>query len=379
MFHETVSNGRNAMFVERIERKFFKDIAPKGIHYIKPVNYGDAQGLVATVYDQMRGEFQLVPPITIHAAVPELLAGVWSMIRESMVAGPVSREEREAIPAAVSQINECPFCVEVHSTMLHGGSEHELASAMLAGQDDQIPDSRIGNIARWALATRSPGAEILRTPPFSMEEAPQLIGTGVAFHYINRMVNVFMDESPFTSAPKWLRRIQGLIPRVAGKAIAKRVLGVSVTPGKSLDLLPDAELPPEFLWAKSNPEVAGAWARLSAVTQQAGADVLSDEVRDLVREHVEFWNGDDPGMSRRWVEDAVAGLGEPDKAAARLTLLTALASYQVDERVINEFRQQHPSDAHLIAATAWASFAAARRVSSWLHPVHQREEQLANV
>jgi hypothetical protein len=42
------------MFAERIERKFFKDIAPKGIHYIKPVNDRDAQGLVAIVYDQMR-------------------------------------------------------------------------------------------------------------------------------------------------------------------------------------------------------------------------------------------------------------------------------------------------------------------------------------
>ncbi len=62
------------MFAERIERKIFKDIAPKGIHYIKPVHYRDAQGLVATVYDQMLREFQLVPPITIHAAVPELLA-----------------------------------------------------------------------------------------------------------------------------------------------------------------------------------------------------------------------------------------------------------------------------------------------------------------
>ena len=111
----------------------------------------------------------------------------------------------------------------------------------------------------------------------------ELIGTGVAFHYINRMVNVFLEESPFTLLPKWLRWTKGLMPRVAGKAIAKRVLGVSVTPGESLDLLPDAELPPEFSWAESNPAVAGAWARLSAVTEQAGADVLSDEVRELWR------------------------------------------------------------------------------------------------
>ncbi len=367
------------MLAERIERKIFKDVAPKAIHYIKPVDYRDAQGLVATVYDQMLRDFELVPPVTIHAAVPELLAGVWSMVRESMFAGGVSRTDREAIPAAVSHINQCPFCVDVHSTMLHGGSEHGVAAAIHSGNVGRLPDSRIGNIARWALATRRPDAEILRTPPFSPEEAPELIGTAVAFHYINRMVNVFLEESPFALLPKWLRWTKGLMPRVAGKSIAKRVLGVSVTPGESLDLLPDAELPPEFSWAESNPAVAGAFARLSAVTEQAGADVLSDEVRALVREHVESWSGDDPGMSRRWVEDAVAGLREPDQAAARLTLLTALASYQVDQQVIREFRQHYPSDAQLIAATAWASFTAARKVSSWLHPVLERESQRANV
>ena len=41
------------MFAERIERKIFKGIAPKGIYYIKPVHYRDAQGLIATVYDQI--------------------------------------------------------------------------------------------------------------------------------------------------------------------------------------------------------------------------------------------------------------------------------------------------------------------------------------
>ncbi len=362
--------------LERIERKIFKDVVPQVVHYVEPVKYDDAQGLVRVVYDQMLRDFELVPPITIHSAVPELLAGVWSIVRESMFAGNVSRTEREAIPAAVSHINECPFCVDVHSTMLHGGSEHELARAMLSGQVDQLPDSRIGNITRWALATRSPDAAILRTPPFSMEEAPELIGTAVAFHYINRMVNVFLEGSPFALLPKWLRWTKRFMPRVAGKAMARRILGVSVSAGESLDLLPAAELPPEFSWAESNPTVAGAFARLSAVTEQQGAEVLSDEVRSLVTQRVATWNGDDPGMSRHWVEDAVAGLSEPGQAAGRLTLLTALASYQVDENVIREFRRHFPLDGQLIAATSWASFEATLRVSSWLNPVFEREEEL---
>ena len=125
----------------------------------------------------------------------------------------------------------------------------------------------------------------------------------------------------------------------------------------------------------SNSAVAGAFARLSAVTEQQGAKVLSAAVRNLVTERVENWNGDDPGMSRHWVEDAVSRLTEPDQAAGRLTLLTALASYQVDEQVIDEYRQHFPSDGQLIAATSWASFAATRRISSWLYADSRSEAQ----
>ncbi len=355
------------MLIKRIKHKYFHSIARKGIHYVEPVSYRDSDALVRTVYDQMDRDFELVPPLTIHAPVPDLLAGVWSIVRESMVAGSVSRTEREAIPAAVSHINQCPFCVDVHSTMLHGGSEHEVASVLLSGNVDQLPDSRIGNIVRWALATRSPDAEILRVPPFSKDEAPELIGTAVLFHYINRMVNIFLDESPFSVLPKWLRWTKGFMPRVAGKAIGKQILGVRITAGESLQLLPAAELPSEFSWAESNSAVAGAFARFAAVTEQQGLKVLSAAVRNLVTERVENWNGDDPGMSRHWVEDAVSSLSEPDQAAGRLTLLTALASYQVDQQVIDEYRRHFPSDGQLIAATSWASFAAARRISSWLH------------
>jgi len=59
-------------------------------------------------------------------------------------------------------------------------------------------------------------------------------------------------------------------------------------------------------------------------------------------------------------------LDEVDRSAARLALLTALASYQADEGVIEVFRIQQPGDDKLIAATAWASFTAARRVGTWL-------------
>ena len=66
------------------------------------------------------------------------------------------------------------------------------------------------------------------------------------------------------------------------------------------------------------------------------------------------------------MEKALAGLDDAEKPAARLTLLTALAPYQIDENTIAAFSAQQPGDDKLIAATAWASFTAARRIGTWL-------------
>jgi hypothetical protein len=60
--------------------------------------------------------------------------------------------------------------------------------------------------------------------------------------------------------------------------------------------------------------------------EEAGSVVLPEQVRFLVGECVQAWNGEAMGISRRWVEDAVGEVREEHRAAARLALLTALAS-----------------------------------------------------
>jgi len=43
-----------------------------------------------------------------------------------------------------------------------------------------------------------------------------------------------------------------------------------------------------------------------------------------------------------------------------------IAEAMVDSDVINAFRQHEPSDEVLVGTAAWASYIAARRISSWL-------------
>jgi hypothetical protein len=83
----------------------------KYIKYVKPTEIATAQGLTAQVYAQIKGEMGIVPePFTLHSPVPEILAGTWGIFRETMLTGHVRRPIKEAVAAAVSESNRCPWC-----------------------------------------------------------------------------------------------------------------------------------------------------------------------------------------------------------------------------------------------------------------------------
>jgi hypothetical protein len=212
----------------------------------------------------------------------------------------------------------------------------------------------------WARASATRTAT--GAPPFPPEQAPELIGVAVTFHYYNRMVNVFLRDSPFPSH----------VPESA-KPRARRVLGgvlrpstTGPRPGDSLDLLPAVPLPDDLEWAQTNTVVADAFARGFAAIEAAGARSVPRSVRDLVHSRLSTWDGQAPGISRSWVDDAVAGLPEADRSAGRLAMVIALASYQVDEGLVDAFRRTAPGDGTLVDLAAWVSITAARRISTWL-------------
>ena len=332
------------------------------IQYVTPVPYGSATGLTADVYQQMQADFLPVPPLTLHSPVPHIMAGLWSILREALLAGQVDRALKEAVAAAVSKMNACPYCVDVHTSMLHATADHAAADAILRGDNNNIHDEQLNAIVQWIVANRTPQANGGLPPPFAPRDAPEIIGTAVAFHYINRMVNVFLGDTllPVPSA------LKGLAGRLFGATAGKRLLHRSLRQGDSLKFVPPAQLPDDLAWAAANPAVAGAFAGFAQVVEAAGNAVLPEPVRVLVSAYVQAWHGEAMGMSRRWVEDAVIEIKPEHRAAARLALLTALASYQVDASVVESFQAGYPDDAQVIAATAWASFTAARRVGTWL-------------
>ncbi|HJP77492.1 MAG TPA: carboxymuconolactone decarboxylase family protein [Pseudonocardiaceae bacterium] len=310
------------------------------IRYTHAVPARQARGVVASVYRQLEREFGLLaPPIALHSAAPAVLAAAWLMLRESLVAaGTATRADKEAVATAISAANACPYCVEVHSMTL-----------------DSLGQAVAEPLAAWATGT-------LGSAPIDRDETElaELVGVAVTFHYLNRMVNVFLGPSPLPAR----------VPESA-RPMVRKVLGrflrpsAAPEPGQSLDLLPAVPIPPADLgWARGNPTVRDAFARAGAALDVIPDHSVPESVRQLVLAELVGWDGTPMGLSRSWVAPLLAGLRRADRATARLALLTAFSSAQVDAGVIAEFREHNPSDRALIEVTGWASLAAARALGA---------------
>jgi len=326
------------------------------VRYVSPVRRGAAQGLAGRVYTQVERDFGvLAPPVALHSPAPEIMAASWLMLREVLVVpGTAGRTAKEAVAASVSLGNTCPWCITVHSSTFAGLSGSAVKS---------VTDPRLRAIAAWAADSGTEEGALRQQPAFPAGQAPELTGTAVILHYFNRMVNVFLTEVPLPpGVPKMMLHP---VMRVLGRGI-QAAAGQSHQPGASLDLLPAAALPRDVSWAASNQAVADAFARACGAVETAAARAVPPPVRDVVMTELGNWHGEPRGPSRAWADDALAALPAAHRPAGRLALLTALASYQVDRRVIDEFRADGASDAALIELTSWASLAAARRAGTWI-------------
>ncbi|MEK8107789.1 hypothetical protein NKG94_27190 [Micromonospora sp. M12] len=113
----------------------------------------------------------------------------------------------------------------------------------------------------------------------------------VAFHYLTRMVNVFLANFllPPGLAPWTRRRLKQGISRVM-----RPTLRDPREPGRTAGLLPAGPLRAETAWAAPRPAVAAAVGAADRVFQAAGERVLTPEVRDLVTARLASWRARTP-------------------------------------------------------------------------------------
>ncbi|MDN3292821.1 carboxymuconolactone decarboxylase family protein [Streptomyces ficellus] len=340
------------------------------MRHVRSVPPAAATGLVAAVYEEIERDFGvLAPPVALHAPEPPLLAAAWMVLRETLVAtGELERARKEAIATAVSHANSCPYCVHVHGTTLNGLVPGAAlngvvpgagAAAPAGGADPGVRDGELRRLAAWAEGSRGGRP----APPPATRQLPEALGVAVTFHYLNRMVNVFLGPSPLPA------RLPSAARRTASRLFA-RALSESARahrePGRSLDLLPAAPLPAVLGWAQGTPTVAGAFARAAAAVSAAADRVVPAAVRALVEAELAGWDGGHKGLGLGWLDTAVTALPRGDRAVGRLALLTACASYRVDESVVTPVRESGADDGDLVALVAWSAFTAALRAGTLL-------------
>jgi AhpD family alkylhydroperoxidase len=323
--------------------------------FFTPVPARAATGLAAEVFGQLRDEFLgPVPTFQALSVTPDLLAATWALMRESLLAGDPSRTEREVVASAVSRANRCRFCVDAHVMLLHALGEHAVAETLARGGMPQEP--RLAELVAWAEASRTPLAAAWTSP-----YGPEVTGTLLAFHFINRMVSALLDPDLL---PGGLQR-SSVVRSVGGRMFA-RTAGEPKEPGRSLRLIDPTLRPPA--WAGDSP-VGIAYAALKQAALEGG-QLLSEAARQTVTATVNWEDGQHPARPQDWAVELVRDLPGEDRVGTRLALLAAFAPSAVGRGDVELWRLSRPADADLVRLLAYGAMTATDHVARALTPAH---------
>ncbi|TDC34073.1 hypothetical protein E1211_18095 [Micromonospora sp. 15K316] len=313
-----------------------------------------ATGRTAEVYRQLRDEFLgPVPTFRALSAAPEVLAATWALMRESLLAGDVSRVDRELVASAVSRANRCRFCVDAHVMLLHALGEHELAEVTARGGTPADP--RRAALAAWAEASRTPEAADWGSP-----YRPEVTGTALVFHFVNRVVSALLDPDLL---PGGLQR-SPMVRSVGGRLYA-RAAREPKAPGRALSLL-DAEPAPPPAWAGESP-VGVAYASLRSAAGRGG-ELLGAVARQTVTATVRWEDGRHPARPAEWAADLIRDLPGADRVGTRIALLAAFAPAAIRAGDVALWRLSHPDDADLVRLVAYGAITATEHVAQTLSP-----------
>ena len=328
----------------------------KFINHIEPVEPRKARGVIADVYAEARREFGRLPePVSMLSPDEELLTAWWATLRETLLVGHAPRARKEAVAAAIAATQRCPWCIDAHTTMLYAAGDSATAAAILAEKEPSDMDPNAPYVA-WARGTAAPGGP---AAPFGPGDAVEYIGTAMIFHFVTRLVLVFLDQTFLPGG----QRAQAVMRRAAGFAFARKV-HASLQPGLAAGRLDSRPLPEDLAWAAASAPVATALAALSDRLERSPH--LPEASRAVVNNAVQAWRGEPQPISSSWTNELTDGLPEDLRAASRLALLTSLAPHQVTDADVAAARPLLATDGSLVTALAWAAWTTARRVGGWI-------------
>ncbi len=363
-----------AMLPKRLRFWLFDTLSVTTMRYVRSVPRRSATGLVAEIYDMIDEDFFINGSLTSRSAVPELLAAIWSGGRETvLVDDHLDRTTKEALTATLSSINDCPYCGDMMVSLVHAGDRHDDAGLILSESEEHITDPLLRERLLWVRAVATPGAESPSTVPFSDQELPEAIGSLMALSDINRFSHIVMDGSP-VKAPFGVEAIKAVALRIFGNEL-RATHTAPLTPGRTLHLLPDAELPVDMQWAKPHPRIARTVAKWAAAVERQAQGMVPEATQRLVHDNLRRWRNEQMPMSRHWVEEQTRELDGEARAIARLALVLAKASYQTDDKMVEAVLGADRNEERFLRILAWSSFTASRYFANRIARLCERQKE----
>ena len=357
---------------EKIRFKLFDRLSLKTMRYVHAVSRRDAGPMVKAIYDQIAEDFFINGSLTSRSKVPNLLAAIWTGGREAiLVDDKLDRTTKEAMAATLSSINDCPYCGEMLVSLVHAGERAEDAKHILREKEEEITDPILRERLSWVRAVSMSGSSKPESTPFTREELPEAICTIMAMSDINRFSHIVMDGSP-VDVPFGSQRLKEVVLGVFGNEL-KSTHTRPLSAGTSLHFTPSALLPEDMQWASDNTRIAQAAAQWAATVEKEAEPVVPFKVKQLVYGSLKGWENEKMPMNRQWVEQELGALAGEERAIAKLALLLAKASYQIDDDVVKNVID-NKSEERFIRILAWCSFTAARYTASRIARITQQTQ-----
>ena len=286
------------MLPTKLKLQLFDRMSVKTMRHVESIPRSKATGLVKEVYDMIADDFFINGSLTSHSKVPELLAGVWTGGRESMLVDDhLDRTTKEAMTAVVSQLNECAYCGDMLVSLVHAGRKHTTARNIFDEQEEEIIDESLRAKLVWVKEILAGEAGETSPLPFPREALPEVIASILAISHINRFSHIVMDGSP-VSPFFGAKSVKGLSLRMFGHELkSTKVKGL--LPDRSADLMPPAPLPDDLKWAAGNPRIARALSRWAGVVEREAARIAGPEIRKTKAA---------PGDSPAWIRPRAIGV-----------------------------------------------------------------------
>ncbi len=334
---------------------------------IKHIDYIDdnkASGKLHNIYKHIKKHFgKIAEPFVLHSLSTEYVAGFWAFMYETiLVETNVKRSLKEAIATCISIINKCPYCVDAHSIMILG-TEKELLKKITAIQNNKIKlKTKDDKIIYWLLNNpnfKSKHKEI----SISQDEAPEIIGTIVLFHYINRMVTIFAGITPLP-----INKFKKLLRLFAANILFKKAINTTKIKGDALLFLTESDTNENiFLWANKNTNIKKSfnflWNELSKNIDKIIPTEIIEALENLLNQQEEIKTV----LGNQKLNKFLNSVDKEHKVIAEFCYKVMFEPYKITEIDINTLRQNNISEIGILQLAAFSSIIYAKKTGDILY------------